>query len=172
MDAAGMRKLFGYNSWANERTLGALSAAPAAAYGADAGSSHGGMHGTMLHVVYAQHLWLLRWTGRPQEEAIAMRKEISTLGALLEYWKKTERETFAFLDSKLSDAFLQGTFTMRTTQGDAYTHNYGESMLHLVIHSGYHRGQVTTLLRQAGQAPPNTDYIMYERQLRAGGSKA
>ncbi|MGE3405121.1 MAG: DinB family protein [Vicinamibacterales bacterium] len=30
-------------------------------------------------------------------------------------------------------------------------------------HSSYHRGQVTTLLRQAGHRPPDTDFIIWVR---------
>jgi uncharacterized damage-inducible protein DinB len=33
-------------------------------------------------------------------------------------------------------------------------------MLHLVIHDSYHRGQVTTLLRQLGARPPAVDFLV------------
>ncbi len=36
-------------------------------------------------------------------------------------------------------------------------------LTHTVIHSAYHRGQIETLLRQAGSAP-YTDYIHYVRR--------
>ncbi len=34
-------------------------------------SSHGGLHGTMSHIVWAQQLWLLRWMGQPHDAAAA-----------------------------------------------------------------------------------------------------
>jgi len=36
----------------------------------------------------------------------------------------------------------------------------------VVNHSTYHRGQVSTQLRQLGLTPPNTDLITYLRQAR------
>jgi uncharacterized damage-inducible protein DinB len=39
---------------------------------------------------------------------------------------------------------------------------------HVVNHASYHRGQVTTLLRQLGAAPPkSTDLITYYREIGA-----
>jgi uncharacterized damage-inducible protein DinB len=39
---------------------------------------------------------------------------------------------------------------------------------HVVNHASYHRGQVTTMLRQLGAAPPkSTDLIIYYREIGA-----
>ena len=53
---------------------------------------------------------------------------------------------------------------MHTTKGEPYTHTYGDSLYHVAFHSGLHRGQVTSLIRQAGLVPPGTDFIMFARQ--------
>ncbi|HET9131583.1 MAG TPA: DinB family protein [Terriglobia bacterium] len=37
-------------------------------------------------------------------------------------------------------------------------------MQHLANHSTYHRGQITTMLRQLGVTPVSTDLIAYYRQ--------
>jgi uncharacterized damage-inducible protein DinB len=163
MTAAGMRRYFDYNSWANERMFGALGAIPSGDYLADAKSSHGGLHGTMTHIVWAHQLWLLRWTGQPHDAAAAGLKAAVTFDRLRAYWLEVDRATGAFLAARLSDAFLAETFTMKTTKGEAFVHTYGEAMLHLVNHSSYHRGQLVTMLRQAGHAPPSTDFILYAR---------
>ena len=42
---------------------------------------------------------------------------------------------------------------------------YWQVVLHLVNHGSYHRGQVATMLRQAGIKPPGTDLISYYRTL-------
>jgi uncharacterized damage-inducible protein DinB len=39
-----------------------------------------------------------------------------------------------------------------------------EILTHLVIHSAYHRGQIASDLRAAGQEPAYTDYIHAVRQ--------
>ena len=38
-----------------------------------------------------------------------------------------------------------------------------QMLRHVVNHSTYHRGQVTTILRQLGVPPPSTDLIAYYR---------
>jgi uncharacterized damage-inducible protein DinB len=45
--------------------------------------------------------------------------------------------------------------------GSAGPVTVGESILQLVLHTTYHRGQVATRLRQAGGEPPLTDFIAW-----------
>jgi uncharacterized damage-inducible protein DinB len=44
---------------------------------------------------------------------------------------------------------------------------FWQMLVHVVNHAGYHRGQVTTLLRQLGAQPPkSTDMITFFRTRR------
>ena len=45
-------------------------------------------------------------------------------------------------------------------------------MVHIANHSTYHRGQVTTLLRQLGAKAVSTDYIFFVRERAAGKGEA
>ncbi len=38
-------------------------------------------------------------------------------------------------------------------------------LLHVVNHSSYHRGQLTTMLRRVGATPVATDYVYFKRDL-------
>ena len=42
---------------------------------------------------------------------------------------------------------------------------------HVVNHSTYHRGQLTTLLRQLGAATSPTDFLVYIDELQEGTSR-
>lgn len=163
MTTREIRRMFRYNAWANGRCLAALEGVPAEALSTDLKGSHGTLHGTMLHVVWAHDLWLLRWMGRSNEPAAARAAAAAGLEGLRDYWHALDRETAAFLDERLTDAFLAQTFTMKTTKGEPFTHTYGEAMLHLINHSTYHRGQFAALLRQSGFVPPATDFILFAR---------
>ena len=46
-------------------------------------------------------------------------------------------------------------------KGDTFTRPLGETLVHIVNHGTYHRGQVATLLRQLGKIPASTDYLLY-----------
>ena len=52
----------------------------------------------------------------------------------------------------------------RNIAGNQFRHPLWETMQHLVNHSTYHRGQVTTLLRQLGVKPMSTDMIAFYRE--------
>jgi len=164
MTAAFVSNLFRYNTWADRRILDALANLPEDIVLRDLGSSHGGLHGTMLHVVFAQNVWLLRWKGEPIDAAFQVQKNSPTLASVREAWERTGEETARFFAGKLSDAFLAETFEMRNSKGESFVHAYGDSMIHLVNHSSYHRGQIAGMMRQLGVRPPGTDYIIYTRE--------
>jgi uncharacterized damage-inducible protein DinB len=76
-----------------------------------------------------------------------------------------EAERGSFLDG-LSDADLDRVVSFRNLAGEPYADPLDGLIRHVVNHSTYHRGQVSTLLRQLGLTPPNTDLITYLRQAR------
>lgn len=164
MNAGHYRKLFTFNSWANRAFLDALEKVPSPQYHADMKSSHRGLHGTMVHIVFAQQVWLLHWTGREVDAAFTDSRGAGTLGEVRRYWETVEGETMTFLDSRLSEALPGESFTIRRSKGDAYSYTYGDSMQHFINHSSYHRGQVAAMMRQIGIVPPTTDFIRFVRE--------
>jgi uncharacterized damage-inducible protein DinB len=52
-----------------------------------------------------------------------------------------------------------------------YSNHLWQSMQHVVNHGTYHRGQVTTMLRQLGAEPILTDLMHYYRE-QATAAKA
>ena len=59
---------------------------------------------------------------------------------------------------------LDHVLEYRTLKFGAYRNPLWQSMQHLVNHGTYHRGQVTTLLRQLGAQPILTDLIHFYRE--------
>lgn len=55
------------------------------------------------------------------------------------------------------------------TKGERWEYPLGRLMQHVVNHSTYHRGQVTTLLRQLGVKPLATDLLVFHDQAEKGG---
>jgi len=164
MTASFIRDLFAYNSWANGKQLDTLATVPEELYLRDLKSSCGGLHGTMLHIVFAQQVWFLRWIGQPIDAALRTSKSSPTLASVRDAWNRIDGDTARFLSSKLSDDLLSSNFEMRNLKGDSFVHSYGDSMVHLVNHSSYHRGQVAGMIRQLGFTPPGTDYILFTRE--------
>jgi len=55
-------------------------------------------------------------------------------------------------------------FEYNTLKFGVYRNPLWQSMQHLVNHGSYHRGQITTLLRQLGAQPILTDLMHYYRE--------
>lgn len=162
MMPADVLELFAYNAWANRAIFDAAARLPPAAYRRDLGSSHGGMHGTLAHIVWAEELWLSRWTGRPNP-AVPQGADLADLAAVRIRWETVEAERGAFLATLTADG-LADTRRVRPSAGGEFVHTLRQMFLHTVDHSSYHRGQVVTLLRQVGVVPPSTGLIVFYRQ--------
>jgi uncharacterized damage-inducible protein DinB len=162
MTVAEARELFAYNAWANRQFFTALRGLSAAQYVLDLQSSHGGLHGTLCHIVWAEHLWLNRWLGQPNP-AVAQGNDLATLAAAEARWTQVDAERATFLAS-LSERRLDDTVTVQPTTGGAYVHTLHQMLRHVVDHSSYHRGQLVTLLRQVGVKPPSTGLIVFYRE--------
>jgi len=165
---AEARELFAYNAWANRRFLAALEPLPAESYFRDLKSSHGGLHGTLCHIVWAEQLWLNRWLGKPNP-AVPQGRDLTTLAAAQARWEALEAERAAFL-AGLEEARLHDTIEVKPSTGGAYRHAFHEMFRHAVDHSSYHRGQLVTLLRQVGATPPGTGLITFYRERRASAT--
>ena len=60
-----------------------------------------------------------------------------------------------------ADLTLAQDVTYQNLKGDTLRFPLGALFLHVVNHSTYHRGQVTTLLRQLGAQPVSTDLAVF-----------
>lgn len=156
-----MKMLFAYNAWATNRVFEALAKVPGELYTTDLKASHGGIHGTMTHLVAAEKLWVSRWEGKP-ESSLLTAKDAPSLANLKQIWEDVASRTARFV-AKLDDKKLQSTFEYTSTEGKRFTHTYQQTLQHLVNHSTYHRGQIATLMRQVGAEPVGTDLINFYR---------
>ncbi len=67
-----------------------------------------------------------------------------------------------FLDHLPPERF-QETVSYKTTAGESFETAIGDILSHVIIHGGYHRGQIATLLRLQDEAAAVTDFIAYVR---------
>src|SRR5256885_14544929 len=108
-------ELFAYNAWANRRCFAALEPLPTESYFRDLKSSHGGLHGTLCHIVWAEQLWLNRWLAKPNP-AVPQGRDLTTLAAARTRWEATEAERAAFL-AGLGERRLEGAMTVNPSTG-------------------------------------------------------
>ena len=64
----------------------------------------------------------------------------------------------------LGETGIERVFEYKTLAGDPGSSVFWHMLQHVVNHGSYHRGQITTLLRQLGhKAPESTDLIRFYR---------
>jgi uncharacterized damage-inducible protein DinB len=162
MRVADVLPLYAYNEWANARIFSAAAELDPEVFTAPRGSSFSSICDTVAHIAASEWVWLRRWRG----ESPSAQPEWSSLqdaAALAGKLREVEVDRAAFL-RELSDDDLARPLAYRNLKGDAFSEPLVEQLLHVVNHSTYHRGQVATLSRQAGFAPPATDLIVFRRE--------
>lgn len=155
-----IRRLYEYNLWANDQFVDALKAISEDELRAEVESSYRSLLATFEHIVGAEWVWLQRLQGTSPTALPIIGQSFEGLEAMLDV---LESERSEYLDNLTPDD-LSGTLTYRDIRGTEYTNPLGDILAHVVNHSSYHRGQLATLLRQAGVTPPSTDYILWIRQ--------
>ena len=157
-----MRVLYDYNAWANHRSIEAVSALSTEQFVKPMGSSFGSVRDTLAHIYGGEWIWLERFQGR-SPSSLPDTTQFQDMASLRERWDELEVRLLGFVRG-LSQADLERTFEYKTLKFGVYHNPLWESMQHLVNHGSYHRGQVTTLLRQLGAQPIATDLMHFYRE--------
>lgn len=166
MTVSDIRLLLEFNFWANAKMLQSLESVPEEKLYEDLKSSFGGIHATLVHMCGAEDIWLQRLTN--VTPAVYMKKEsYPAIGAVRIKWKEVDEGYKKYL-SALTEDELARDFEITTQKGDRFSQKVRESLQHLVNHSSYHRGQITTMLRQIGGTPVGTDMITFYRLKNSG----
>jgi uncharacterized damage-inducible protein DinB len=169
MSPEEIRQLYDYNAWANRRSLAAAAALTNEQFTKPLGNSFPSVRDTLAHIFAAEWIWLERFHGRSPSslpEAVQY-PDAATLG---QRWGEFEPRLLDFARN-VTQTDLDGVFEYNTLKFGMYSNPLWQSMQHVVNHGSYHRGQVTTLLRQLGATPILTDLMHYYRE-RALAAKA
>lgn len=159
-----------YNRWMNERLYEAAARLDGEALAADRGAFFGSILGTLNHIAVGDTIWLHRFA---RHEA-----SFSSLGALsrfpqpsslsqalapdLEGLRGYRRELDALIErwaSQIRPEHLSADFAYRNMAGVESSRNFGALLQHFFNHQTHHRGQVSTLLFQAGVDVGVTDLL-------------
>ena len=153
-----------FMKWADEIMLAALLKVPSDRASADTGSSFKSMLDTLNHVYLAELVWFKRIQG--ENKRLAELETPADATALAQAWTDLHKSWLGWAGSMSSEDWT-GPFTFRNNAGSDSTMPYWQIALHVVNHGSYHRGQVATMLRQAGIVPPASDLIIYYRSCAA-----
>ena len=165
------RFLARYNRWMNQRLYAACNKLTDAQRKADQGAFFKSVHRTLTHLVLADKMWLLRFA-RQGVEFAALKPALLSVPEGSDYtsdvhpdWtdlKQARDALDAAIEQWLADMppeFLISTMRYANTKGVQRAHPAWQALTHFFNHQTHHRGQVTTLLTQAGVDVGATDLI-------------
>ncbi len=164
-----LRLLFLYNQWADRRIVDACSALSNEQFTRDLGSSFRSVRDTLVHLYGAEWVWNERIEGRSPTSLVAGTgfPDLASVRTKLE-----EMDNF-YIEyvSRLTPQDLERVIHYKSFAGDEFSNPLWQTLHQLTNHASYHRGQLTTLLRQLGAKPVTTDLIAYYRE-RAAAARA
>ena len=155
-------RLFAYTVWANHRVMRAAATLDPDDFRRDLKSSHGGVRGTLAHMMAAEWIWLERWKG-VSPTRMADEGEFSDVVALRDRWAAIEEHRRSWLETLRPEAMAE-VVRYRDTKGNEWAQPLWHLVQHVANHGTYHRGQVIALLRLLGAKPVTTDMVLWDRK--------
>jgi uncharacterized damage-inducible protein DinB len=165
-----VRLMADYNRWMNRRLCAAAASLAPDALHVDRGAFFGSILGTFNHVVAGDSAWLHRfarpahwdrlqeasvWLPNPQGYRDAV---VPDLAALRDLRERIDTLIVAWCaELKFND--LDRMMRYENRAGESRRFQLGPLLSHFFNHQTHHRGQVTTLLVQAGADPGPTDLV-------------
>jgi len=143
-----VRSLVDYHYWARDRLLEACAPLTPDQFTRDLSSSFPSVRDTLVHLYTADWGWHLLWQGQALTDP-PVPETFPDLASLRRAWQGQESHVRTFV-ANLGEQGIGG---------------FWRRLMHLVNHASYHRGQVTTMLRQLGlDAPKSQDMIIFDKE--------
>ncbi|HXG64655.1 MAG TPA: DinB family protein [Blastocatellia bacterium] len=159
MNQKELQLLSEHNWWANGRTLDAVSALTAEQFTRDMGGSYPSVRDTLTHILAAEWIWLMRCRGVSPHQLFDP-ADFPDLNSIRAKWAEVERGRKDFLASLTAES-LETVIAYTNMKGEEWRYPLWQILLQVTHHSAYHRGQVTTMLRQLGAEAVPTDFLAY-----------
>jgi uncharacterized damage-inducible protein DinB len=160
--------LFTYNDWANKRALQAASTLTPEQFTKPLGNSFSSVRDTLAHLYGAETIWLQRFHGE-SPSAFPDLTQITDIASLQAKWNPIAADLLNFV-SNLTQQDIDRVVEYKTMKFGVYSNPLWQSLQHVVNHGTYHRGQITTMLRQLGATPILTDLMHFYRERAVAAS--
>ncbi|WP_374358071.1 DinB family protein [Pseudoduganella danionis] len=182
MTPASIQLLAQYNAGMNQQMYAAAAQLPHAELVADRKAYFGSILGTMNHLLVGDTIWLRRFAGHPASySTLAHLLEQPPVSGLTQSFGDDLPALLAHrrrLDALILDWSQQVTaehlalaFAYRNIKNEAFCKHFGSLVLHFFNHQTHHRGQISTLLFQAGVDVGVTDLPAWIPMMAEGSSQ-
>ena len=144
-----LTSLYDYDRWANRRTSASVE---------NLGQSDETSLRLLAHLLSSKRMWLGRIKGDSEATPIDTWPTLSL--AECERLLRKMEEAYQELMDKVSEEDLDRMCDYQTAEGSPARQCLRDILVHGVLHSAYHRGQIATAVREAGGTPARTDFVV------------
>ena len=149
-----------FNNWADDRVINWLNQITDEQWNKIAISSFGSIRDTAIHIISAKKIWLDFWTNTQNPVYLSLEFKGTRL-ELINIWETVSAKLKSFIEN-YPIAYYKKEINVKKPNGEMSTMEFRKTFPHMINHSTYHRGQLVTLLRQAGFSNlSNTDLFTY-----------
>ena len=145
-----------YGRWMNERLYACVGTMSDDERKRDRAAFFGSIHRTLNHLVWADSIWIARFTGVVYAQR-AWGADLFEDFAELRAARDTADTAILDWAGGVTPAWLESTLEYRASDGRGRRVAAWIAAAHLFNHATHHRGQLTTLVKQAGIDPGVTD---------------
>jgi uncharacterized damage-inducible protein DinB len=157
IDAEYCQTMAAYNAWMNGTVYAAAAQLGDAERKADRRAFFGSIHSTLNHILWGDRVWLPRFSGGSYPAGRIGEDLYDDFEALQAARRAMDDDITAWA-AQLDTAQLAGTLTWFSAIAQReMSRPRWLCVMQMFNHQTHHRGQVTTLLRQAGVDPGVTD---------------
>ncbi len=152
-----------YNVWANQRLTGCIQNLSDEQLHREINSSFKSIFATLIHLWDVESVWWQRLKLQEQVEWPGLKFKGSVL-ELINNLVLQSKQWKEWVDLA-TEAALEHEFIYKNSKKDQFKQPVYEVLQHLFNHQTFHRGQLSTMLRQVGvETLPNTDLISFIRK--------
>jgi uncharacterized damage-inducible protein DinB len=163
-----LQVLVDYHYWARDRMFEAVEGLPESDLKRPLGNSFSSVFDTIAHLCSADWIWRSRWEG-VSPAALPLAQTYVDLVGVRTAWDEEERRIRGIL-ARLGPDGIASPIEYVGPNGRLQAQPFWQMLQHLVNHGSYHRGQVTTMLRQMNvPAPKAMDLIAFYRERAVTG---
>jgi uncharacterized damage-inducible protein DinB len=167
MNLQELSTLLDYHYWARDRVLAAADGLTPEQLTRDLGSSFRSVRDTLAHIYAAEWAWCGRWNGQAPTTLVPA-DQFPNVATLRAKWLELEGSVRAVLE-RMGKQGLDSVIEYKMLSGEPRASIFWHMVQHVVNHASYHRGQVTTMMRQLGATPPQgMDLITFYRTRAEG----
>ncbi len=158
------KNMYNYHVWANKVLLERMRELPSNVLYDEVSSSYPTIAKTFSHIYVVDVMWLETLKGMDMQEALevsmALVEETNSYSAN-KFIESNEELAIQYQEWINSQSDLEKRINLNNPWTGPRETAYSEILFHVANHGTYHRGNITTMLRQLGYASTMNDVALY-----------